>query len=79
MCFFCSALPPEHAPPAPERAKSRQTSDMMSAVSLIVQNGCRIVFVLFFLQFWFFLGFRAWCDLYSVLQVCRMVSAQKNL
>ena len=78
--FFCSALPPEHPPPAPERAKSRQTSDMMSAVSLIVQNGCRIVFVLFFFySFCFFFGFRAWCDLYSVLQVCRMVSAQKNL
>ena len=75
--FFCSALPPEHPPRAPERAKSRQTSDMMSAVSLIVQNGCRIVFVFFFTVFFFL--FRAWCDLYSVLEVCRMVSAQKNL
>lgn len=41
-------------PRAPERAKPRQTSDMMSAVSLIVQNGCRIAFVSFysFVFFW---------------------------
>ena len=33
------------------------------------------LFLAFFLQFWIFFGFRAWCDLYGVLQVCRMVSA----
>ena len=41
----------------------------------IASYGCRIVFGICFYSFGFFFGFRAWCHLYGVLQVCRMVSA----
>ena len=51
----------------------RWISSAMQTFSGVVQGA--ELFLDFFYVFGFFWGFRAWCDLYGVLQACRMVSA----
>jgi len=55
------------------KSPSRRASQRLSK-----NRGAELFLALFFTVLDFFFGFRSWCDSYGVLQVCRMVSAQKT-